>query len=427
MPLEICDTDYIWNHCKIIKKEWDTNMRTKITVQYDGWNSDWNEEIDWPCNRLARIFTYTKKAKCFIPVLLNSKNSRLSNITKDDKNWTGVWPCKVYFRMPHPGKDSARDHLRREGNIYFEPYMPTSLPSYEQEQLRAHNPSWEWFVTHEVRPWINFDSWDKKKLTMTVDGMAYHVTRAFRQAYQAGISDEFTAEFPPNVLLKGSALLKEDYRVHEVGGDLINGVRYSGAIPSADNIREYKKKNQQAASSRGRYDQKNQEARKAPFNPPPTLPRPILIKHTAYVDQDVRHLPASNQWTGILRVSGNEIFIGPFDSQSKAVKAVKMAKLGKRIAPDESGSEGACGPIDDLMNIPIESIVSAFEETQRKSSSSRPQFRLRDWTAQRSRHVKEDFNISDYSFVDVQRDDYGADGSNKRRKKSVPKRLVRVS
>ena len=76
------------------------------------------------------------------------------------------------------------------------------------------------------------------------------------------------------------------------------------------------------------------------------------------------------------------------------------------------------------MNIPTESIVSAFEETQRKSSSSRPQFRLRDWTAQRSRHVKEDFNISDYSFVDVKRDDNGADGSNKRRKKSVPKRLV---
>ncbi len=40
-----------------------------VTVQYEGWGEQWDETLPYPNNRLARMFTYTKKVKCFVAML----------------------------------------------------------------------------------------------------------------------------------------------------------------------------------------------------------------------------------------------------------------------------------------------------------------------------------------------------------------------
>merc|ERR1712194_662061 len=92
---------------------------------------------------------------------------------------------------------------------------------------------------------------------------------------------------------------------------------------------------------------------------------------------------------GILRVAGNEIFLGSYTSRSEAAQAVKLASArskneksgGTPTSPPSSnchdGSPRAShtGKIADLFNVSIESIVSAFEEAQ--STVNQTQFPAR--------------------------------------------------
>lgn len=198
------------------------------------------------------------------------------------------------------------------------------------------------------------------------------------------------------------------------------------------------------------------------FMPAPFLPPPIPIKDIAYPGQGVRRIPDSNRWAGILRGPGNEIFLGSYTSQTEAAYAVKLASAQSKSenSPNVVGSTkesggpikntlhlphfpnfqeespfgSNAGRIADLMNTPIESIVSAFEDTQQLTSnqkqSTQPRLRLRDWRAQHHRHVQHLNDLLPMSGQDV-RDNFplivnvkdNGSASRKRRKHSAPKRL----
>ena len=62
------------------------------------------------------------------------------------------------------------------------------------------------------------------------------------------------------------------------------------------------------------------------------------------------------------------------------------------------------GKMADLMNIPIESIVSAFEATQPagdQKQSSQPRFRISNWMAQHYKHVQHIKNLEPIQGQDV--------------------------
>ena len=126
-----------------------------------------------------------------------------------------------------------------------------------------------------------------------------------------------------------------------------------------------------------------------------------------------------------MNVSGNDIFLGSYTSQSEAARAVTQAQSVLSSQYIESGEDDSnAGQLADLLNTPIEAIVSAFEETQQGEQrlSSQPRFRIHDWIAQHSKHVQH-LNSSDFSFmVQVKSNDVNA--CNKKRKKGTPKRLV---
>merc|ERR1712087_795627 len=98
----------------------------------------------------------------------------------------------------------------------------------------------------------------------------------------------------------------------------------------------------------------------------------------------------------------------------------------------DSPPASTAGRIADLFNTPIESIVSAFEETQAdvgQDTLSRPPFRLRDWMDQHYRHMQHLKELSPMSGQDVSNHfsfvaNVNEDGiRRKRRKQSAPKRL----
>lgn len=426
MPLEILDSDNIWNLAKVIRVK-KTKSECHVTIRYDGWGSDWDEEMSWPNERLARIFTYTKCAKCFI-ALLESKRVESS---RSVKNWSNLWPCKVHFRMPVPNDDDAHDFLQHDdmSKVYFEPYMPALLPVAVQQSLLFEGGQWIDLIS--VKPWkdlyVNDDSVTSPTANNCVivtnilssdsqsGSSSYHITVNFSQAYQKAESDWMTAKLPANAVQKG-ALLKQDYLVRNMGGDVINEVRYSGAFSlEKDETNYYKSEEKKKGKSKT-----------------PILPSPIPITDMAYPDQGVRRLPGSNRWAGILNVSGNDIFLGSYTSQSAAARAVKEAQLegkyqvgGKSSQDFESIEDDPnAGKLADLLNTPIEAVVSAFEEKQQGEQrlSSQPRFRIHDWTAQHSKHVQH-LNSSDFSFM-VQVESGAVNACNKKRKKGTPKRLV---
>lgn len=209
------------------------------------------------------------------------------------------------------------------------------------------------------------------------------------------------------------------------------------------------------------------------FERPPFLPPPIPIADMAFPNQGVRHLPDSNRWASVVRVSGNELFVGFSGSQSEAAYGTKLALelsreenepggVGVETTNDQRADFGgldlmthfpnfpsashiseAAGKLSDLFNTSAESIVSAFEEAQSKkdqkqsSDVSSARFRLQDWVTMHSTHnmqqlkdmvlSDETTNVvsNDFAFVvDVKSDE---NVHRIRRKKSNPRRLPQIS
>lgn len=152
MPVEIRDHDSIWSAAKIIDVKYDnsdsqSNSKAKskggrskakknttkdqnidskddssnatpqcqVTIRYEGWGSEWDETLPYPHPRLARLFTYTKKVKCFVDLLSKQKSivvgkkpprkkdakSSISAAVVEVKNWTDVsiLSCRVWYRQ----------------------------------------------------------------------------------------------------------------------------------------------------------------------------------------------------------------------------------------------------------------------------------------------------------------------------------------
>lgn len=210
----------------------------------------------------------------------------------------------------------------------------------------------------------------------------------------------------------------------------------------------------------------------------PFLPPPTPITDMAYPIRGVRYLPNSHRWASVLRVSGNDLFVGAYESQSEAAHGAKLALEQSKIekmqavggvesindlsegAASGDGSDAAnrtprmahftnvssastapdAGKLADLFNTSAESIVSAFENAQlrrgqKQSSDRSTRFHLQDWMNKHSAHKMQERKGLGLSSNDVLGDEYaflvtvGGDESvhRKRRKQSNPRRLSQMT
>ena len=312
MPLEILD-EGIWNYGRVIaivpKTKLSSGLATcRVTVRCEGWNgSDWDRTMDYPDGRLARAFTYTKRVRGMVELIPpagvvtaavttgTAGPADLSSTT----DWTRMWPCRVYFRMPHPGSDAAVGLLESEDSILVEPYLPELLPVRAREKVSG---GYLWVNGGALRPWKRLDVTGPRSIsdgeivvaeqTARLDqapDKEYRVKLNFCRAYQQAESD-WIQPMPSDPLSVGS-LVRPRYRVQNVGGDVVDGVRFSGSFPSQENSR--------SAQSR-------------------TLPK-IDIEPRA------RRLEHSGRFASILRTGASEIVLGTYSTEKEAVDAATAA------------------------------------------------------------------------------------------------------
>jgi len=248
MPIDVCDTGLLWNCARIvkvekIKKAASTGITHYVTVHYEGWQADWDEPMAWPSKLLAKRYTYTKKAKCFI---------KLDGI-KD------TWPCRIYFRIPHTDKKEPREFLRKEKRVYIEPYMPTLLPSDVQERLIDQRG--QWTSVGRIKPWRDFvpsTELEERRETKDLEDLETEesvsqsdplsdqsLESSVSQAHLEAQKDRKVSQLPLNALLKG-ALIRDEYHTKREGGDppiITDGVICQGGFDTSIKIehRGYKK------------------------------------------------------------------------------------------------------------------------------------------------------------------------------------------
>ena len=402
MPLEICDNDLIWSAAKITK----ISNKT-VTVRYEGWGSEWDEDISYPNQRLARIFTYTKRVKCLALILKKKKNVRGVNTTRNNiRNWTDAWPCTVSFRMPHPDPHKGSDDgnqfspaslLRRENKVFVQPYASHLLSSSIQKSLKWGG--W-WISAKNLRTFKDFDI--KNPLSNDSNGCVlreirtngsasqmfeYHFSNSFREAYNVAKFDIWIRGCLPAKVISEGSLVDERFRVQDVGGDSIGGVKYTGQFSLPNYIGNQKSE----ASSRGPSPMPSPKPVEntnpiSSVSESSVLPSPIKVK---YEHPGVRRLSNSNRWASVVKIAGNDVFLGTFVSQTDAVNARKQALMQCINVSTENVEETEStllrrteiqqevGNAVDLITIPVEAVVQAFEESKEKT----PSFSLSKWVA----------------------------------------------
>jgi hypothetical protein len=450
MPLDLLDDEFIWNLAKIIRVS-SVGDTYKVTVRYEGWGSEWDIELPYPNERLARVFSHTRQVRCFAILLGSSKvvTDDKVNIpgdisSKDINNWTNVWPCKVSFRMPHHDKQSACDALRMVDKVFVQPYMTYALPRSVRRNMIEGG---QWVETSQLLPWKDLDVSNPIPIFETIyiiqevragggppagndptfvssqDSRSYSVVmKEFCVAYQTALSDWVQGRLPPQALSEG-VLLNDAYRIHpsSVDADPTGECRYSGSLaPRKMGLHAIRRGDTNRSHDPPLYP----DATKVAFASLPLLPSPISIIQRAYSNTCIRHLEASNRWAGVLRVAGNEIFVGAYASQVEARHAVQLASAQLRKENCQGGAVGVltnrqdaggtepkeamrctvpCSGCDslfvpnaahtsDLFDTTAESVVSAFEESQLSIGSKEkpvlePTFHLHEWIGQHYRHV----------------------------------------
>ena len=145
--VEISDPDQIWSSATIctIKR---LTSSTLVSVRYDGWDTDWNEELRTITKRLAPIYTHTGRVKCLVQLPFKRKSKSKKGGKKGKVDNYSLWPCVLNVRMPTDKRGEA--HLSTEKNVFVEPYRPDLLPVYLKRDWKNGGM---WLDTSRIFTW----------------------------------------------------------------------------------------------------------------------------------------------------------------------------------------------------------------------------------------------------------------------------------
>ncbi len=207
--IDIADPEDIWSSATICSLNRISPSAALVEVRYDGWDTNWNEEVPLSSKRLAPIYTHTARLKCFVKLPFKRK----SKSKKDDRS---SWPCVLNIRMP--SDETGEDHLSTEKNVFVEPYRPDLLPGYLKQDWKNGGM---WLDTKKVHRWQIVTSSTSQgqgggvaTIAKNKDKANYcpqfsHFPASFRRAYIAARDDRSVPgtlnQFP---FSKGSLVLK---------------------------------------------------------------------------------------------------------------------------------------------------------------------------------------------------------------------------
>eukprot|EP00814_Leptocylindrus_danicus_P008204 CAMPEP_0116004594 /NCGR_PEP_ID=MMETSP0321-20121206/685_1 /TAXON_ID=163516 /ORGANISM="Leptocylindrus danicus var. danicus, Strain B650" /LENGTH=242 /DNA_ID=CAMNT_0003472905 /DNA_START=50 /DNA_END=774 /DNA_ORIENTATION=+ len=168
MLVDLRDPEGIWSGASIVKvsehARTGSSTRTGVTVElkYYGWDTTWNETITWDnqsrdnYDRMAKLFTYSRKAKCMVRLFHKGRKSLAKTKSAKGKNraTSEFWPCIVYFRMPEPSPVAEKlgtgmkynyissELLKMEPKVYVEPYAADVLQKKQRYALDEGDGVW---------------------------------------------------------------------------------------------------------------------------------------------------------------------------------------------------------------------------------------------------------------------------------------------
>lgn len=405
MCIDFRDPDYIWSSGKIVavKSTKSKAGKKQVTVQYDGWPPDWNEVVSWPSVRIAKLFTYTKRIRCFVDGILPKKNPPKKKASGDPGRkpvTCHVWPCMVRFRMPHPAhRGRAEELLRLEPNVFVQPYAPDTLPN---DIVCTIENGGVWLHNNRLRMWKNENA-------LAVLGTVHP---SFEFAYKVGLNDPATPGKLPSRAMEVGSLLNADYRVFKVGGEAVKGKMYTGECPDpkpiAPKFTSSKKSSSKASSDRklrseeAKLKAEAQAKRRQQIQRPPKLPPPLIVYDPSFkLSSEAVRLRETKRWGAAISVGGNDLFLGSFPTQSHAIasSAIALVKDASDINDDSSAKLPADvhqesspsfprdemeGRIADLNATRLEDSICALERNNKHGTFGT--FSLHDWTMQSIRY-----------------------------------------
>ena len=403
MEIDFRDPDYIWSSGRIVGVKSTPKSKAakkQVTVQYDGWPPDWNEVVTWPSVRIAKLFTYTKRVRCFaegiIPKKAPPKKKALEGTGRTVVTCT-LWPCTVRFRMPHPAHfGRAEELLRLEPNVFVQPFAPETLP--QDILCTIENNNGAWLHNGRLRLWKNENA-------LEALGTLHP---SFEFAYKLGQDDTSTpGKLPPRAMEVGS-LLNSSYRVFKVGGEAINGRLYTGecadpkpTVPKFASSTSKASSDRKLRSEEAKAKAEAEAKRRRCIQRPPKLPRPLVIYDpSSKLTSEAVRLRETKRWGAAISVGGNDLHLGGFPTQAHAIasSAIALAK-DATDSDDDSSSEKLPAEVDeessaafprdemegqiaDLNATRLEDAICALEKKNNKQGT----FSLHDWTMQSIRY-----------------------------------------
>mmetsp|Transcript_15927 Transcript_15927/g.23430 ORF Transcript_15927/g.23430 Transcript_15927/m.23430 type:complete len:460 (-) Transcript_15927:829-2208(-) len=416
MKLEIRDSDYIWSSGTLreVKKK-SKSGKIEVTVASDGWGREWDEVMEWPNDRLAKLYTYTREVKCFLDLL--TKKRRKSSSKDSMSQYCTLWPIIVQFRMPHPGVELARDHLMLEDKLFIQPYGIDLLPSDVRERMVHDNGCW--FHHTRLRLWR-----DNPHSCVSLHP-------SFMQAFKIGQEDS-KGTLPPKTL-QHNTLLKDIYLVHSnIGCNAFDGKLREEKPPlrrepyeivgeaeetgsQSDNIE--KPPSVVAIHNIVKYDSKFEEIE---ICKEPKLPPALSIQTQLYPRSGVKKCEITNKWVASVSMNGNQVFLGYFPTESQAWIATRKALGEEDLILPETEHDAR---YDDLQAVSLENIIDAYETHSDPEVQS---FSLHDWTVEKVKHIGYLKTKCEYN----QQQSKGIEPSTtkrKRKRKEFPTKVIRTA
>ena len=403
MEIDFRDPDYIWSSGRIVGVKSTPKSKAakkQVTVQYDGWPPDWNEVVTWPSVRIAKLFTYTKRVRCFaegiIPKKAPPKKKALEGTGRTVVTCT-LWPCTVRFRMPHPAhRGRAEELLRLEPNVFVQPFAPETLP--QDILCTIENNNGAWLHNGRLRLWKNENA-------LEALGTLHP---SFEFAYKLGQDDTSTPGKLPSRAMEVGSLLNSAYRVFKVGGEAINGRLYTGecadpkpTVPKLASSTSKASSDRKLRSEEAKAEAEAEAKRRRCIQRPPKLPRPLVIYDpSSKLTSEAVRLRETKRWGAAISLGGCDLFLGSFPTQAHAIasSAIALAK-DATDSDDDSSSEKLPAEVDeessvafprdemegqiaDLNATRLEDAICALEKKNNKQGT----FSLHDWTMQSIRY-----------------------------------------
>ena len=396
MRLEILDTDNLWSPGYIVKVSSSSSSgcgsQQQVTVAFDGWGRQWDETLSWGNERLAPLFTYTKRVKCLVDMLGNILNKtrkpsqqQLEHLPPGaHMGYCSLWPCVMQCRMPHPpSPEQGEEGLRLEEKVFCQPYHPELLPPAIRESLGEDRGCW--YRVTKVKLWR--DCADQPlMLGILPDGFA----KAFHTAQQDDVGPLCAHAFE-----KGTSLLNRHLRVLDMKGAAIRDGRllpYESTSTTTGPPHPTKKYRFEEPPTilQIKSMAETATARHPPrYQAPPTLPAGLPLQDSLYPGITKCR---SGGWMASLAVNGNFMLLGRFPTQTQAHQAMLRATTQ---TSSSSSSHEAAGTMlvetndleqakcMDLLAIPMENIIMAYEEHYNPSVHS---FSMHKFTLEKVNH-----------------------------------------